>query len=82
MKVIILMSVLVAGCCSTPPTAVEVRVPVTVPCVKSAPARPEFEFAKISPTASDGDKVLALARDWPRGRSYEGQLEAVIAGCR
>jgi len=25
--------------------------------------------------------VLALARDWPRARKYEGELEAVVAGC-
>lgn len=25
--------------------------------------------------------ILALARDWARGRKYEGELEAVVAGC-
>lgn len=82
MKVIILMGVLLAGCCSAPPAPVEVRVPVTVPCVRDVPVRPEFEFGRVVPTASDGGKILALARDWPRGRTYEALLEAVIAGCR
>ena len=30
----------------------------------------------------DGEIVLALARNWARGRKYEGELEVVIAGCR
>jgi starvation-inducible outer membrane lipoprotein len=82
MKVIILMSMLLAGCCSAPPAPVEVRIPVKVPCVKGVPERPQFEFDRMAPTASDGGKILALARDWPRGRNYEALLEAVIAGCR
>jgi hypothetical protein len=43
--------------------------------------KPDFEFGKLSITDSEGAKVLALARDWPRGRAYEEKLEAVIAGC-
>lgn len=71
-----------AGCATRPPATVEVRVPVTVPCLHDVPAQPQFEFDRLPAGASDGDKVLALARDWPRGRKYEGQLEAAIAGCR
>ena len=73
---------LVVGCGTAPPATVEVRVPVLVPCVTTVPARPEYEFGKLTLAASDGEKVLALARDWPRGRKYEGALEAVIEGCR
>lgn len=73
---------LVVGCASAPPATVEVKVPVPVPCVTAVPARPEYEFGKLTLAASEGEKVLALARDWPRGRAYEGALEAVIAGCR
>lgn len=71
-----------AGCATRPPATVEVQVPVTVSCVHKVPDRPQYEFDQLPAGASDGDKVLALARDWPRGRRYEGQLEAVIAGCR
>ncbi len=76
-----LMGVVLAGCSSVPPAPIEVRVPVTVPCVHERQARPEFEFGRLPATASDGDKVLALARDWPRGRAYEAHLEAIVAGC-
>lgn len=72
---------LLAGCGTAPPSTVEVRVPVYAPCVTALPARPAFEFDKLPAAASDGAKVLALAVDWPRGRKYEGELEAVIAGC-
>lgn len=30
----------------------------------------------------DGEIVLTLARDWPRGRKYEDELEAAMTGCR
>ncbi|MYM34951.1 hypothetical protein GTP38_11445 [Duganella sp. FT94W] len=77
--------VLLAGCGTTPrPVTQRVDVPVPVSCVKAedVPKRPDYAVEKLTPTASTGEKVLALASDWPRGRKYEGQLEAVIAGCR
>jgi hypothetical protein len=72
---------ILSGCAGTPPAVERVEIPVFTPCVKVVPVRPDFEFDKLSSTASDGEKVLALARDWPRGRKYEAQLEAVVAGC-
>lgn len=78
-------SVMLAGCAGVPaPATQRVDVPVPVPCVKASdlPERPVYEFDKLSADASDGVKVLALAKDWLRGRKYEEGLEAVIAGCR
>lgn len=72
---------LLAGCGSAPLAPQRVEVPVFTPCVKVAPKRPAYEFDQLAPQATDGEIVLALARDWPRGRKYEGELEAVIAGC-
>ena len=73
---------LLAGCTSAPPAPQRVEVPVFMPCVKSVPRRPVYEFDQLAPAATDGEIVLALARDWPRGRKYEGDLESAIAGCR
>ena len=73
---------LLAGCGTAPPATQTVYVPVHTPCVKDVPARPEYEFDKLPLDAPAGDKVLALARDWPRGRKYEGELEAALAGCQ
>jgi len=75
-------AVLLAGCAGPPPATQTVYVPVHTPCVKDTPTRPVYEFDKLPLDAPAGDKVLALARDWPRGRKYEGQLEAALAGCR
>ena len=74
-------AVLLVGCTSAPPTPQRVEVPVFTPCVKVVPQRPAYEFDRLTPTATDGEIVLALARDWPRGRKYEGELEAGISGC-
>lgn len=72
---------LLAGCSSAPPAPVRVEVPVMVPCIGEMPQRPAYEFDKLSVPATDGEIVLALARDWARGRGYEYVLEAVIVGC-
>lgn len=74
--------VLLAGCGTAPPATQTVEVPVYVSCVKERPQRPAYEFDKLPADASDGRKVMALARDWARARVYELQLEAVVAGCR
>ena len=75
-------AVLLAGCGTTPLAPVRVEVPVMVACIGEVPPRPTYEFDKLPSTATDGEIILALARDWVRGRNYEGELEAVIAGCR
>lgn len=69
------------GCASAPPAPVRVDMPVIVPCVGEVPPRPAYEFDRLPATATDGEIVLALARDWTRGRKYDAELEAVIAGC-
>lgn len=79
----LIAAALLSSCASTPvPATQTVQVPVPVPCVKAAPVRPVFEFDQLPATASNGDKILALVRDWARYRKYTGELEAVIAGCR
>lgn len=75
--------VLLAGCSGMPPSVVQrVEIPVFTPCVKMEIPRPAYEFDKLPPVATDGEIILALARDWPRGQAYESLLEAVIEGCR
>lgn len=75
-------AVLLAGCASAPPAPVRVEIPVFTACVKVVPQRPVYEFDKLPATATDGEVILALARDWLHGRKYEVELVAVIAGCR
>ena len=76
-----MLVLLLAGCGSAPPALQRVEVPVFTPCVKSVPQRPFYEFDKLPSTATDGEIILALARDWTRGRVYAGQLEAILIGC-
>ena len=82
MKIMILSgAVMLAGCAAAPPPTQTVYVPVHAPCVKDVPVMPIYEFDKLPPDTPAGEKVLALARDWPTGRNYEGLLKAIIAGC-
>jgi len=76
------LTLVLAGCAGPVPVTQRVEIPVFTPCVKVVPQRPAYEFDKLDVAVSDGRKVVALARDWVRGRKYEGELEAVVAGCR
>lgn len=76
-----ILTLLLAGCASAPPP-VRVEVPVMAPCVGAVPTRPAYEFNTLPVTTAEGEIVLALARDWVRGRKYENELEAVIVGCQ
>jgi hypothetical protein len=69
---------MLGGCVSAP---LRVEMPIMASCVREVPARPAYEFDVLAPTSADGEIVLALARDWLRGRGYEAGLEAIIAGC-
>ncbi len=56
-------------------------VPVYTRCVRDVPVASAYEFDKLPLAAPAGEKILALSRDWPVGRKYEGQLEAELASC-
>ena len=82
-KIIPLVAALLLAGCGTAPLATQtVYVPVHTPCVKDAPPAPVYEFDKLPVDATAGEKILALARDWLRGRKYEGALEGALAGCQ
>lgn len=76
-----MLVLVLAGCGSAPLAPQRVEVPVFASCVETMPKRPAYEFDQLTPAVTDGEIVLALARDWTRGRKYEVELEAVIAGC-
>lgn len=78
------VAIVLTGCSATPaPVVQRVEVPVPVPCVSAAdlPLRPAFEVERLPTGASDGEKILALARDWPSGRKYEAQMAALLGAC-
>ena len=77
----VLLALLLSGCAGAPPAPVRVEVPVMVPCVGVVPPRPAYEFDQLLATVTDGEIILALARDWARGRKYEKALAAVIENC-
>ncbi|HEX8615516.1 MAG TPA: hypothetical protein VF800_29895 [Telluria sp.] len=76
----LLLAALLLTACGAAPVVQEVKVPVYRPCVTAVPARPTFGTRTLAPDASDGEKILSLARDLPVHLKYEAQLEGVIAG--
>ena len=78
---LVVFVLLVSGCGAAPPVVQEVKVPVYRPCVTANPPQPTFATRTLAPGSSNGEKILAVARDLPVHLKYEAQLEAVIAGC-
>ena len=72
---------LLAGCGTAALAPLRVEVPVFTPCVAAVPPRPVYEFEKLPATAMDGEVIMALVRDWTRGRKYEEVLAATVASC-
>ncbi|NHZ78831.1 hypothetical protein F2P44_05990 [Massilia sp. CCM 8695] len=70
-----------AGCGTATQAMHTVRVPVRSPCIVALPARPLFATQTLMPDASDGEKVLAIARDLPLHLKYESALEAAMVAC-
>lgn len=70
---------MLAGCATKPP--IEVKIPVTVPCVGELPARPGSTFGAGK---WPGDKAAAQAAliDAALWQGYAIKLEVVVAGCR
>lgn len=72
---------LLAGCATTEPHTVEVRVPVAVPCITAAPRTPSLVTDAELNAMSDYQAVLALWVDRIKRGLYESELEAAIIAC-
>lgn len=67
-----------AGCASQAP--VEVKVPVSVPCVTKKPERPPVTFGQGEyPQGINGIKAIFI--DYIKLDNYAIELEVIIAGC-
>lgn len=81
LALLMLLLVPLVGCSTARPAIQTVRVPVRTPCIGALPPRPLFATQTLMPGASDGEKVLAIARDLPVHLKYESALEAALAAC-
>jgi hypothetical protein len=80
MKMLYLLFVVaLAGCADRPP--IQVKVPVTVPCLGNVPQRPAVTFGA---GAYPGDKEAAKAAliDSLAFQEYSTRLEVAQAACR
>ena len=86
--VLLLVSVLMAGCATKPvkppePVIItqEVKVPVISKCKVTLPARPDQKLPTLSPDATVYDKGMALAEDYTALRKYSTKLQAALLQC-
>lgn len=78
--------VMMLAACSTTPeiqyrdVIKEVKVPVSVPCIKKKPVRPDYQFG-VGEMPSDTDMAAILAEDFEKAEQYGLAWEAAAAGC-
>jgi uncharacterized lipoprotein YajG len=73
---------LLAGCTSTAPALVEVRIPVPVPCQAPTVETPRFASADLRPADDLQTKVRALLAERQQHLAYETRLRAALNACR
>lgn len=79
-----LLAAALTGCVTgaEPMQAIEVRVPVPVPCIAAIPERPVLDSPQAwASGASDYDKTVALLIDHGRLVAHVDALEAAMAPC-
>lgn len=79
---ILLPALLLGGCFGreVKTEVVEVRVPVSVPCLGDAPARPAYRF-QAAEWPGEKEAALLLINDLEAAKQYGTAWEAAAAGC-
>lgn len=83
--VIAIVLILALAGCATPERriqvqTVEVKVPVRVPCVSSAPVVPTYQYGK-GPWPGMSPALALLVSDLEAAQQYGREWEAATAGC-
>lgn len=83
MSVILTGCLLFSGCSLIQPRQpiTEVKIPVRVSCVETVPAKPAFKTDAELKALDDYRLAFSLLKDRADRQIYEGELEAVVAGC-
>lgn len=81
----VLLSLLMIGCSNLRPKPEIIEVPVSVPCVKDRPVKPEYFFDKLGVPVTEAElaeQVRILWKDKEAAIAYGDLLEVATAGCQ
>ncbi|QRY81102.1 hypothetical protein JVX91_08345 [Pseudomonas sp. PDNC002] len=82
MKALMLvLPALIAGCATTSPKLMEIRIPIPVPCLAPAVEAPQFATADLRPVDDLQTKVRALLAERQQHLAYETRLRAALDAC-
>lgn len=83
-NVLLVLSLLLAGCQSAPPKVVlkEVKVAIPVECREPVPDRPVMPTESLQRGVSISTFVKAAQAEIERREGYEGQLRTALQNCR
>lgn len=83
--IIIFAALALAGCGTTKPvinTVIQkVEIPIAVPCKATVPAKPDFNFDKLTVEKDLFDKAKAALADRQLHLAYEAELLVQLNGC-
>ncbi|MDF3843358.1 hypothetical protein P3W55_16720 [Pseudomonas citronellolis] len=86
MKVLLIVGLPLLAACTvaapTQPAALEVRVPVAIPCRAPAVPMPVFATSLLHPSDSLQTKVRALLAERQQHLGYEARLRAALEACQ
>lgn len=84
-KLVLIVSLFLSGCVSTGPvirTEIQkVEVPIEVPCKAVVPAKPDFNFDKLTVENDVFEKARATLADRELHLGYETELLAALNSC-
>ena len=85
-KLFILSLALMLGACATDGPVIQtviqkVEIPIAVPCKATVPAKPDFNFDKLTEDQDLFDKTKATLADRKLHLGYESELLAALNSC-
>lgn len=79
---LVLATLILSGCAAVPPEVREIKVPVPVPCMISAPSKPSMPIDAISKYENNVFTIVKnLLAEIELRKGYETVLESAIASC-
>lgn len=85
-KILLILTLMLAGCASTEPTikvvTQKVEIPIAVQCKEELPTPPNYCFSKLTEQSDIFEKTKCLLSDRYLSLGYESELVAKLIACK
>lgn len=80
-RLVMVASILAAGCAGSPAVPITVKVPVSIPCQVQIPPKPVFPADTLIGNEDIWTLGVTMWADRKTRQAYELQVETALAGC-